>query len=221
MVDEEHVNEETTDLLDKIDALKKQIKTFENELGIDTWDLKAKWSEGDSKVFEKMRESESQLGVLENMVKSTPPDVVLPEQKEPETPQQPSVQETPQISGLQDKAAELRLKSEQVAQITALVSRLRNDMIAEKQRSVQAAPPAQKLQPVQPVQPPKPVQAVRYSAEDIPSLNTLVQKLADLVKENAAISEELREMIDETRNVNKASRISELIRKLAVAGLSS
>ncbi len=239
MVDDEKVKEETTDLLGKIDTLKTQIKTFEKELGINSEDFRMQWTESDSKVLERMRESEDQLNVIENIVKNKAPEITPPDQWKPTS----IVEQPPELTGptkvpaqeeLQDKTAELKKKSDQIAEITSLVSRLRTEMLSEKpkiiqnqiapQKPPQAQPAAQKMQPAQQQnvakEAPKPVQPVRYSAGDLPSLNLLVQKLSDLVKENSAIADELREMIDETKNVNKASRISELIRKLAVAGLN-
>jgi polyhydroxyalkanoate synthesis regulator phasin len=219
MVNDDKVEEETTDLLDKIDSLKKQIKTFENELGINTEDLRIKWTENDSKVLEKMRESEGQLNVFADLVKNKVKEVNLPEETHQNNienvPKQVTLGTQTTSEELQAKASELRKKSEQIAEITSMVSRLRKEMLSNPQ--AQAQPSQAQVPTVQQI---KPTQPVHYSTEDIPSLNSMVQRLNELVKENASISTELREMIDETKNVSKANRISELIKKLALAGLN-
>ena len=146
--------------------------------------------------------------------------------------QNPSVQQkTPDpvdtlSRDLQSRTLELKQKSEQIAQISSLVSRLRSDMLSQPKSSQQSfsETPHQALentvqqQKVQQVS--RPQQTFQYSAVDLPALATMVQKLNELVKANEAISEELREIIDDNKNVNNATRISDLVRKLAVAGLN-
>jgi hypothetical protein len=66
---------------------------------------------------------------------------------------------------------------------------------------------------------PQPVQNISvpigYNAKDIPSLALLVKKLGELINANAAIAEDLREIISETRSSKKSARMSELFNKLA------
>lgn len=228
MENETNPDNEREDLLVKIEDLKKQIKGFEKELGIETVELKAKWTESDSQVLEKMRESENQLNAIANMVKkgdtqiveqvpelSAPPGSKIPSTSDSSKPEDSAVAEE-----LRNKTEELRRKSQQIAEISSLVSSLRKNMVPSGQDAKQVIIDTVSVSQKQTLPNQKPVEPPRYSAQDLPSLNLLVQKLSELVNANSAISDELREMINETRNVNKASRVSDLVKKLAMAGLN-
>ncbi len=270
MDDDAKLEAEKEDLLSKIDTLKSQIKNFEKELGISTEDLKTNWSENDYKVLDRMKESEKQLSVIENLVKSETPEqnkLTIQTKKQPvahsdiiemmpelmaQTPKPPVqdkkienapvksniVQETKPTeqkptedvdtlsNDLQNRTLELKQKSDQIAQISSLVSRLRSDMLSAQkpaQQMVQESPHKNledNTQPQKVTQAFRPQQIMQYSAADLPALATMVQKLNELVKANESISEELREIINDNKNVNTATRISDLVRKLAVAGLN-
>lgn len=229
--DDKKLEEEKTDLLGKIDNLKKQIKAFENELGINTEDLVNRPSVNDSKVLQKMRESEGQLKVIENLVRN---ETAFPKPQVLESGNA-IVEQPPEIKGqapvlsmedVQRRALELKQKSRQISEISSMVSQLRKDVVLEKpslkqQATTEAAsaPQAQKSITTKLETQKLPVQPV-YSAKDVPSLDAMLQKLNTLVKENAELSEELREMINETKNVNKANKVSDLVRKLALVGLN-
>ncbi len=225
--------EEKTELLSKIDALKKQIKTFESELGINTEDLLIKPSMESSRVLRKVRESKGRLGAIESAVR-TETDLQVPAAAGNAIVEQPLELAGParviSADEFEKKTSELKKRSEQIAQISSLVSKLRSDMLSREtlEKSPQVQPKVQKSETQKPavaepvhVQETKPkAERPSYSAQDLPAIATLVQKLNDLVRENAKISEELREMITENRNVNKANKVSELVKKLALAGLN-
>ena len=73
MENTEKIDAERKDLLVQIDALKKQIKSFESELGIKTENLRIGWIGTDTEVLEKMHQSEKQLGAIERLMKTRPP----------------------------------------------------------------------------------------------------------------------------------------------------
>ncbi len=269
MDDDNRLEAEKKDLLEKIETLKSQIKNFEEELGISNEDLKANWPESDYRVLDRMKESEKQLSVIESLVKSETPEQnqlkeinkqlgasselteMMPEltaqmpkamveakkienvtlknnsvQETKSTEQKPTENVDTLSKDLQSRTLELKQKSEQIAQISSLVSRLRTDMLQQPKVTTQLVQeaPRQSLeesqQPQKVKQASTPRQVMQYSAADLPALATMVQKLNELVKANESISEELREMINENKNTNTASRISDLVRKLASAGLN-
>ena len=262
MDDTKKIDAERSDLLTRIETLKKQIRSFESELGIKTEDLRVGWSESDVEVLKKMHQSEKQLGAIERLMKTRQPITQIPspeahtaiverpleisfvgqeETVKPAVPKQEPEKATVETEAthkkteiaaikpetaskeLEKRAAEIKQKSEQIAQISSLVDKLRTDM---KSQIVTAARPLQKevtkennATPVS-VQAPQPQPIPAYSAKDLPALATLISKVNELVKTNASISEELKEIINETRNVKTAGRISDLIRRLAEAGLN-
>lgn len=225
MAEESKPESERQDLLDRIDILKKQIKTFESELGINMEDLKRPRSEEESHVLHKMLESEKQLGVIENLMKkeATPPPTPHPEVKAPIQQGEEKLLESPHLKMLpheekpalpEDTLSNLHEKSKQIEQISSMVSRLRDNMQAVKQKPVQEEQPVQK--PVEQ----KVQRGTDISKEDLPLVSNLIEKLDALIRSNEEVSERLRELISENRNVNTANRISDLVKKLAQAGLN-
>lgn len=220
MSDVEKLDAERQDLLDKIEVLKNQIKSFENEIGINTDDMEGPGSEEESHVLHKMLESEEQLGVMEHLIKkdAEPPKVPRPEVK---TAAPTGVtgnfleQSNLQLPSEKDFASSIKERSEQLEKISSMVSQLRENMQTAKktqQPEAQIEPPKQETA--------KPVVVGRaLSKEDLPLVSNLIDKLDSLIKSNEEIAERLKEMINENKNVSTANKISDLVKKLAQAGL--
>lgn len=273
MADEQKSESEREDLLDRIDVLKKQIKTFENELGIDIEELRKPMSGEESHVLHKMLESEQQLGVIEKLMKkdaqppaakpteikvakpSPAPVIKLEEEKLLEAPHVAMLAHTEKPKSLQpvsmpeaavekqheapdmertaekqhetlnvERAAvqegitsDLKEKSRQIAEISAMVSQLRENMQAIKQRQPEEKP----MERAEIAQPKSVIsRGTEISKEDLPLISNLIEKLDSLIRSNQEISDRLREMISENKNVNAANKVSDLIKKLAQAGLN-
>ncbi len=242
MSDVEKLDAERQDLLDKIEVLKNQIKSFENEIGINTDDMEGPGSEEESHVLHKMLESEEQLGVMEHLIKkdAEPPKVPRPEVK---TAAPTGVtgnfleQSNLQLPSEKDFASSIKERSEQLEKISSMVSQLRENMQTAKktqQPEAQIEPPKPQVQqaihspviePKTQIEPPKqetakPVVVGRaLSKEDLPLVSNLIDKLDSLIKSNEEIAERLKEMINENKNVSTANKISDLVKKLAQAGL--
>jgi hypothetical protein len=234
MADEQKPESEREDLLDKIDLLKKQIKTFENELGINVDELKRPRSAEESHVLHKMLESEEQLGVMEKLIKkeAVPPPIKPLEIRQPEAkpvaakPSEEKLLEGPHMKLIPTEekpqvpealSSDLKEKSKQIAEISAMVSQLRENMQALKQKQ-----PEEKPYEKAEIAPAKPVvtRGTDISKEDLPLISNLIEKLDSLIRSNQEISERLRELISDNKNVSAANRISYLIKKLAQAGLN-
>lgn len=214
MGDEQTLKEETNDLLSKVEDLKAKIKKFEGELGIISPEL--------NDFIEK---KEDFVKKEEKLIK-TPDFPIAAPVAAPQKNEQPALQTEPvevsdnlavskaSTSAIHDQIEKVRMQSEEVEKIAALISKIKDNS------KIKNTEPPRVEQHYQPKDNPKPPEQnmQQYDANDLPSLADLVKKVDLLVNTNRQISDELRGIIEETSQASTSSKLSELIRKLAIVG---
>ncbi len=195
------------DILDRIETLKTQIKDFEKELGIGNEDIMMLAPLDHDDFMGRLREPV-------HVRTGTNNSVVSSKSQAPTEPVKNSI--TP--VAMEDRVRVLKEQVQQVQEMSQLLSKLKSGLsetqAKPKQPDVEHPPAVQK--PVQDKMEP----AQNFSKDDVPSLTLLIKRLNDLIKTNSIISGELREIIDDTKNLNKSARISDLVKKLAAIGIN-
>ncbi len=242
------MDETDADLIKKIEALKSEIKEFEAELGIYGFAAPQFARPVREKVVaEQVIESAKKLESIESTLrvnKREAPgtavveeEAALPAGQVQQVPHEevraPVGVVNPLVSSLHTSSEELQNKAEQVEQINSLISKLRDSVINTAPKPVQ--PPIHKQTSGHPqaaaekpteraVTTPKPVvqpsQAVGptvYSQKDLADLITMLKKL---IQQNIELSDKLRELLEQNKGAKSSSSISELTRRLAMAGLN-
>ena len=191
------------DLLGRIETLKTQLKDYEKELGIN------------SENFMSLAplDNEDFMGRISKPVHlaATGSEALESLRKQAQTG---AAGDGAAPAAMEDRVRSLREQVQQVQEMSQLLSKLKSGLSGiqvkpQQQGEVRVTPPIRQQE-----------QAQSFSREDVPSLNLLIKRLNDLIKTNSAISSELREIIDETKNVSKSARISDLVKKLAAIGIN-
>lgn len=224
MAEEDKLKEETYDLLSKVEDLKAKIKQYESELGITSPELESFISKKEAFVRNEEKTIKSEppartpqaVPKVETQQKQVNTETLLPSQDNMELIGSATNDTKLSASKLQDQIKRVEEQSSEISEITALLSRLRSSPNITDKTTV--AP--QKSEPVKETTMVQARPQSHYGEQDLPSLESLVSKIDQLVKANRQISDDLREVVKQASEASASSKLSELIRKLAVVGFN-
>ncbi len=222
---------EDADLIEKIEALKMEIKRVESDLGIHIESLQSTVTEVENTIVSEILKSEHELESIESSI-STKKTAIKPGTAlvEEEAALPPEKQKKVEVAlSLKESSKSLQEKAAQVEHINNILTQLKESITSQKpqqqeyvrKQSAVAQKPQQAIKKTYAQTQPKPVEEphekTNYSVDD---LSTLIKMLKQLVQQNIELSDTLRELLEQNRSLKSSSRLSELTRKLAMAGIN-